>query len=128
MSDLIWLLWIADATKSANLVFGVSWWVLIFCGVLVVFFKIALLKTHSDVQTGPISKKLGVAFLAVSFLAVATPGPDTIDRMVVLGVADRVAQTELAQELGGDVGELAKDSLTILKDYVSDLKKQGESK
>lgn len=128
MNMFSWLLYLSDASSRVS---GLTGFLSILFGLAALLFFILRLvppdawtdnaesskSAHDTVRAS--FKGLTVTFVFIVSIWLFVPSKNTVLQMAASEFVGNVAQLEEVQNLGGEVGELAHDSVRMLREYLN---------
>jgi hypothetical protein len=133
MNSLSWLLYAADASdglKTAGVVVcGLSLTFAAFVGGIAALNKFDGTFGGGERVAGPLFKftrALTVIGSIAGLLSIAAPSRSTLMLIAASEVGETVLASEQAQQIGGEAGALATDSIRVLRKFINDQLAEGE--
>lgn len=122
MNSTSWLIYLANTSENLGTVLGMGAAALFIatCGLTV--GKIGMMAEGKKLPSGVNRFWLAsiIALPVLSATAALLPSRDTVMMIAVSEIGASVLSTDKAQEIGGEAGELATDSLKLLRKYVTE--------
>lgn len=122
MNSLSWLLYLSDVAGSAKTASGTILGVGAFVGAFTAFMGPMTVDMFPG--AGDILKRLVAPFVTVMGIAlvvvIVAPSRETLMLIAASEVGETVLASETAQNVGGEAGALATDSLKLLRKYVTE--------
>lgn len=130
MNGLSWFLYLADISGGIqSLLVAVAFFTLIGCVVLVVVgsvFRDRSYRGYEDIEARVINGKklqkraslLLIPAFMVALFSVSIPSKETFYLIGASQIGEKVIALKEAQEFGGDVGDLAKDTIKLLRNKI----------
>lgn len=85
--------------------------------------KERLLENYKPMGVGiplTVTLVLLILWLTLPIIAIFTPSSSTIYKMGASVIGEQLVQLEEVQEVGGELGELAKDTINMLRSHIQD--------
>lgn len=130
MNSLSWLLYAADISGRMSMTFGlVATFSAIGCAVAGVGYVITKIVHETDNDevpavvvrmVGRAGAVLALVFVISCAVAVLAPSRNTIMLIAASEVGETVLASPQAQAIGGEAGELATDSLRVLRKFINE--------
>lgn len=119
MTELSFYLWASDALGAINAMSVIFILILtIVCPFIALGEAIAAGTNKFLASILKHSKKIGAAWAIFLFFIVAIPGEETRRNILLVEVGSSLAELEQTQKIGGEVGELAKETIAMLRKIV----------
>lgn len=122
MTELSFYLWASDALGSVKTLSAT--FVFILTGGVVLALIAAFLASDLEADERFLewlrnqSRKIAALWLALLFFAVTVPGEETRRNILLVEIGSSLAELDQAQKIGGEVGELAKETIAMLRKIV----------
>lgn len=134
MTSLSWLLYLAEASGRIGTLVGIAavvGAVVTFVLWLIAFMERTTAFNDNDRAKAAVMAKLPFKYLPWLFgmflVTALLPSKQTILTIAAVEIGNRAIQSESAQELGGELGEIATDSLRLVRKFLDDQLGEAES-
>lgn len=123
MNDLSWLLYLIGISGNIQVTFILLGFALCFAGVLLS----CVFAIECDRPKTALFTALSTTFVCLSMWITAAfiPPRDTLYAIAASQIGEQVVQLEQVQELGGEIGGLATDTLALLRQNIQSQLKEG---
>ena len=126
MNQLSWLLYLSEVSESARGMAGVVGGIGLLGGIVAAAFSVpvGLVLSDMDIDLRPFLKKaigpVATACVVAGLVWVFVPSKGTLMLIAASEVGETVLASKDVQDIGGEAGALATDSLKLLRKYVTE--------
>jgi len=124
MNSVSWFLYFVQFISNLSVITLIALIILgIGLSLTLVFAAIEQELSYNDWPSNPlwkISRNLAIALGIFTFIALFLPSKDTMYAIAASQVGEQIIQLEEVQEVGGEVGAIAKDAITLLRQNIQE--------
>lgn len=125
MNSVSWFVYLSDVIPN----FSVIGWILLVLSALLFFMLpkegVEIFSHDHDPMQGLVRKESYITLVIAIILVLFTPSKNTIYAIAASQVGEQIIQLEEVQEVGGEVGGLAKDAINLLRQNIQEQLTEG---